>query len=87
MAKTSPKGVSNKTPQPGDTQSGDTQTGDTQEVATASGPTRIEPQLGDDGQAIEQHPPHGGSWIRDSDGGLTPADQATALGAGLVWLG
>lgn len=42
---------------------------------------RIEPA--EDGSEID--PPHGGSWIRDADGGLVPADQSTAEGAGLAW--
>jgi len=33
----------------------------------------------------EQNPPAGGSWIRHADGSLTPADKATARGAGLAW--
>lgn len=33
----------------------------------------------------EQNPPTGGSWIRHADGSLTPADEATARGAGLAW--
>lgn len=40
-------------------------------------PTRVEPRA--DGKA--QNPPSGGSWLRDEDGGLTPADEATAA----VW--
>ncbi len=47
-------------------------------------PIRIEPQYAD-GRPIDLDPPSGGSWIRDPDGGLTPADKATAVGAGLDW--
>ena len=43
---------------------------------------RIPPQLLD-GKPAELTPPAGGSWTRDADGGLTPADEATARGAGL----
>lgn len=32
----------------------------------------------------EPMPPCGGSWIRDEEGGLTPADLATASRAGLA---
>lgn len=46
---------------------------------------RIEPQLDANGQAVDLNPPSGGSWIRDPDGGLTPADKYTADGAGLAW--
>lgn len=35
------------------------------------------------GNPLEMTPPAGGSWIRDADGGLTPADEATARSAGL----
>lgn len=49
-------------------------------------PKRIEPTLHPDtGAWLDLPPPTGGSWIRDADGGLTPADQATAEGAGLDW--
>ena len=48
-------------------------------------PTRIEPALGDDGQPVELAPQAGGQWVRDADGGLSPADAATAAGAGLAW--
>lgn len=48
-------------------------------------PGRIEPQHDENGQPIELTPPHGGSWIREEDGGLRPADQHTAEGAGLAW--
>ena len=34
---------------------------------------------------VEVAPPSGGCWLRDADGGLTPADQETAQGAGLDW--
>ncbi len=43
--------------------------------------TRIEPR--EDG--LELAPPSGGSWVRDPDGGLSPADAATAVAAGLDW--
>ena len=29
-------------------------------------------------------PPCGGSWTREADGGLVPADEATAIRAGLM---
>lgn len=44
--------------------------------------TRIAPSTDADTELL---PPAGGSWIRDADGGLTPADEATAKGAGLDW--
>lgn len=43
-------------------------------------PPNIDPATG---KPVELNPPTGGSWIRDADGGLTPADEATARGAGL----
>ena len=46
---------------------------------------RIEPVLNADGQPVEINPPAGGSWVREADGGLRPADAATAAGAGLEW--
>lgn len=45
---------------------------------------RIEPVLDAKGQPIDQLPPCGGSWVREADGGLSPADEATALAAGLL---
>lgn len=33
----------------------------------------------------EPLPQSGGQWLRDDDGGLRPADRATAEGAGLSW--
>ena len=33
----------------------------------------------------EPLPQSGGQWLRDEDGGLRPADRATAEGAGLDW--
>jgi hypothetical protein len=30
-------------------------------------------------------PPAGGSWLRQADGSLIPADERTAIGAGLAW--
>lgn len=42
--------------------------------------TRIEPIPGAD-----VNPPCGGHWLRDTDGGLTPADAQTAAAAGLDW--
>jgi hypothetical protein len=42
--------------------------------------TRIEPVDG-----VELNPPCGGHWLRDADGGLTPADAPTAAAAGLAW--
>lgn len=46
---------------------------------------RIAPQLDADGAPIDLAPPCGGSWIRDADGGLSPADESTAAAAGLAW--
>lgn len=43
---------------------------------------RIEPAEGAD-----ITPPCGGRWLRDPDGGLRPADAATADAAGLAWRG
>lgn len=43
---------------------------------------RIPPQQLD-GKPVDLAPPCGGSWSRDADGGLTPADEATARAAGL----
>lgn len=43
-------------------------------------PTRVEPTPG-----VELNPPCGGRWLRDADGGLTPADAPTAAAAGLAW--
>jgi hypothetical protein len=49
-------------------------------------PKRIEPTLHPEtGAWLDLPPPTGGSWLRDADGGLTPADKATADGAGLDW--
>lgn len=42
--------------------------------------TRIPPIEGAD-----VNPPCGGRWLRDPDGGLTPADAETAAAAGLQW--
>lgn len=50
-------------------------------------PTRIEPVLGADGRPTELVPPGGSRWIRDADGGLTPADAETAEAVGLRWAG
>ncbi len=45
---------------------------------------RIPPSTDTDtGKPAELNPPCGGSWARDADGGLTPADEATARAAGL----
>jgi hypothetical protein len=52
---------------------------------TTAKPLRITPKLDETGQPIELNPPSGGQWIRDPDGGLTPADKHTADGAGLAW--
>jgi hypothetical protein len=46
--------------------------------------SRILPRIGEDGRAVEIDPPAGGSWLRDPDGGLRPADETTAAGAGLT---
>lgn len=41
---------------------------------------RIEPT-----EAIKEPvPPCSGNWIRDKDGGIRPADEATAITAGLI---
>lgn len=42
---------------------------------------RIEPHP----EGLELSPPTGGSWVREPDGGLAPADAATAAAAGLEW--
>ncbi len=42
---------------------------------------RIEP----DAEGREVMPPCGGSWVREEDGGLRPADKETAEAAGLAW--
>lgn len=42
-------------------------------------PERIAPTE----QNPEPAPPCGGQWVRDADGGLRPANEATALAAGL----
>lgn len=49
--------------------------------------TRIPPVLDSDGKPLPITPATGGSWLRDADGGLTPADADTAAGAGLEWPG
>lgn len=46
--------------------------------------SRILPRFDAEGNTVEPDPPSGGSWIRDPDGGLRPADAATAEGAGLA---
>ncbi|MCU0963536.1 MAG: hypothetical protein MUF08_00430 [Burkholderiaceae bacterium] len=43
-------------------------------------PVRLAPRRG-----VELNPPCGGRWLRDADGGLSPADQETAAAAGLAW--
>ncbi len=48
--------------------------------------TRIEPVIGTNGKPDHLAPPVGGDWVRDPDGGLTPADEATAKAAGLGWV-
>ena len=50
-------------------------------------PTRCEPVLGADGIPWDLLPPCGGHWLRDVDGGLSPADEGTARAAGLAWPG
>lgn len=45
---------------------------------------RIPPQLDADGQPLPITPATGGTWLREADGGLTPADEATAAAAGLL---
>lgn len=47
-------------------------------------PARIEPSLGANGQPLEQSPAVAGRWLRHADGGLAPADAATADAAGLA---
>jgi hypothetical protein len=47
---------------------------------------RIEPVIDPEtGKPVEMNPPCGGTWLRDAEGGLTPADEATARAAGLQW--
>jgi hypothetical protein len=48
-------------------------------------PKRIEPVVDGDGKPVHLAPPCGGDWIRDPDGGLSPANEATATAAGLGW--
>lgn len=48
-------------------------------------PSRIAPP--EVAEPIELMPPCSGSWIRDADGGLTPADAPTAAAAGLSFAG
>lgn len=48
-------------------------------------PTRIPPVLLPDGTPADLTPPTSGNWLRDADGGLTPADADTAALAGLAW--
>ncbi len=55
------------------------------DVDVAAVPIRIPPQLGPTGAPLELDPPCGGSWRRDADGGLSPADESTARAAGLAW--
>ena len=50
-------------------------------------PTRCEPVLGADGSPLDLLPPCGGRWLRDPDGGLSPADETTARAADLAWPG
>lgn len=50
-------------------------------------PTRIEPVRDAAGRPLELAPPCGARWLRDADGGLTPADAQTAEAAGLAWAG
>ena len=47
--------------------------------------TRIEPRRDAAGKPLPHTPPSGGFWRLDPDGGLTPLDESTALGAGLQW--
>lgn len=44
-------------------------------------PARIEPTE----DVPEPTPTTGGNWVRHADGGLAPADEATAQAAGLRW--
>lgn len=57
------------------------------EPAAPALPQRIEPRLDESGAPVELNPPSGGSWLREADGGLRPADEFTARGAGLAWPG
>lgn len=54
------------------------------EAPSAALPSRILPRIGADGKPAEIDPPTGGAWLRDPDGGLRPADDTTAAGAGLA---
>ncbi len=59
------------------------------DAADSSAPvltTRIDPVIDADGKPGHLPPPVGGDWIRDPDGGLTPANEATAKAAGLDWV-
>lgn len=49
--------------------------------APAAPRLRFEPTPG----CPEPMPGIGGNWLRHPDGGLAPADEATALAAGLGW--
>lgn len=62
-------------------------TQDNPAAAAAALPERIAPALDSNGQPSELNPPTAGRWRRDADGGLTPADEATASAAGLAWPG
>lgn len=53
-------------------------------AVSAAQPSRILPRTGADGKPLDIDPPAGGSWLRDPDGGLRPADETTAAGAGLA---
>lgn len=51
------------------------------QVAAPQLPARFEPTE----ETPEPMPPSGGNWVRDADGGLSPADAVTAAAAGLRW--
>lgn len=53
-------------------------------AAAAPAWSRIEPVLNATGQPVDLLPPCGGSWVREADGGLMPADESTAVAAGLM---
>lgn len=58
---------------------------DAPDALRAQDPTRGNTRIAPNADGTEALPRSGGSWLREADGGLTPLDEATAAGAGLVW--
>ncbi|MBL8351200.1 MAG: hypothetical protein JNL87_12920 [Burkholderiaceae bacterium] len=52
-------------------------------AAATAAATRLEPALDADDNRLP--PRFGGRWRADPDGGFTPLDEGTAIGAGLAW--